>query len=358
MDTPASQIQEPIVEGAKDHTQEVVLFQTKSRSWTCPFPRHKGMLQECLSERIVDQSETCQHHRFKSILCEECTSFHKGRSRTCLVPSCRRQLLRRPGRAVTDERVSLCRLFAQERQDQACFRARSFLGSECHCPSCAAVLIPLSDRRALHRNQCKTPGVLEQKRTGNVAMICRLALDFLTICAWVKCVVNSFPHRASFTRANFSRACFRCTSCIFLLCVVSKTDHPRAHVMFRTMLDPAPLSSGLSIPTSSSLLFNTNRKNPCAPQSGVLLGRFAEQFPLTGYEPNALVEVSSTEVTTTLLPSRKASIGSTYNTGEDIATTPAVSEVDERSDLGNAGLTSVNTGERKKCEPTQNLSLL
>ena len=46
------------------------------------------------------------------------------------------------------------------------------------------------------------------------------------------------------------------------------------------------------------------------------------------------VEVSSTEVTTTILPSRKDSVGSTYNSGEDIATILAVSEVDERSDLG------------------------
>ena len=70
--------------------------------------------------------------------------------------------------------------------------------------------------------------------------------------------------------------------------------------MFRTLLDPAPFSSTLSTPTSSSLLFPPNRKNPCAPQSGLSLGRFAEQSPLTGYEPNALVEVSSTKVTTTL----------------------------------------------------------
>ena len=62
---------------------------------------------------------------------------------------------------------------------------------------------------------------------------------------------------------------------------------------------------------------------------GLLFGRMAEQSPLAGYEPNAPVDVSSTEVAT-LLPSRKASIGLTYNSGEDIVTTPAVSEVDER----------------------------
>ena len=101
----------------------------------------------------------------------------------------------------------------------------------------------------------------------------------------------------------------------------------RAHVIFGTLFDPAPFSSTLSISTSSSLLY------PCAPQSGLLFGRFAEKSPLTGYEPNAPVEVSSTEVIT-LLPSSKASICSTCDSGDDIITAPAVSEVDERSDLG------------------------
>ena len=43
--------------------------------------------------------------------------------------------------------------------------------------------------------------------------------------------------------------------------------------------------------------------------------------------------MSSTEATTIVLPS-EGSIGSTCNSGDDIATTPAGSEVGERSDLG------------------------
>ena len=35
-----------------------------------------------------------------------------------------------------------------------------------------------------------------------------------------------------------------------------------------------------------------------------------------------------------LLPARKASVGSTYNSGEDVATTPVSSEVDERQSIG------------------------
>ena len=45
--------------------------------------------------------------------------------------------------------------------------------------------------------------------------------------------------------------------------------------------------------------------------------------------PNVTVEASSTEVTFILLPSRRASFGSTYDSGEDVTTTPASSEVDE-----------------------------
>ena len=53
------------------------------------------------------------------------------------------------------------------------------------------------------------------------------------------------------------------------------------------------------------------------------------ETPLTGYEPNVIVEVSSAEVTPTLLPSTRASFGSADNSGEDVTTTPVSSEVDE-----------------------------
>ena len=55
---------------------------------------------------------------------------------------------------------------------------------------------------------------------------------------------------------------------------------------------------------------------------------------MTVYEPNDSVEDSSTEVTTVLSLPRRASIGSTYNSGEDIATAPALPEVDGRPNLG------------------------
>ena len=54
----------------------------------------------------------------------------------------------------------------------------------------------------------------------------------------------------------------------------------------------------------------------------LLFGRFAAQSPLTVYEPNAPVEVSCAEVTTTLMLSRRGSIASSYNSGDEIDTCP------------------------------------
>ena len=92
--------------------------------------------------------------------------------------------------------------------------------------------------------------------------------------------------------------------------------------MFRTLLGPAPCSSTFSTPTSSSAFPPEQDKSLCT----------VIRSPLAGYEPNAPVEV--TEVMMTLLPSRNASIGSTYNSSEDIVTTLDVSDVDQRSDFG------------------------
>ena len=54
------------------------------------------------------------------------------------------------------------------------------------------------------------------------------------------------------------------------------------------------------------------------------------QSPLTGYEPNALIEVSS-EATPTVLPSRRCSLESN---ADELAVTLDASEARERSDTG------------------------
>ena len=78
--------------------------------------------------------------------------------------------------------------------------------------------------------------------------------------------------------------------------------------------------------------------------------------PITGCQVNDPVEVSSSEVRTMLLPSRKASIGSTYNSGVGIATAPSLSEVDERSNLGMLS-SPLLPQEGDQCSSIQDLSL-
>ena len=105
-----------------------------------------------------------------------------------------------------------------------------------------------------------------------------------------------------------------------------KESSHSSHAMFSTQLDPPFTAPTQSTSTSSSLLFPSNGTPTAAP----LFGRFAEQSPLTGYEPTAPCEVSS-EATPVMLPSRRCSLESTCN---DLATTIDVSEAGERSDLG------------------------
>ena len=124
------------------------------------------------------------------------------------------------------------------------------------------------------------------------------------------CTLHTAP-RTFHRRKQFLACGSRLEQSHLLSCAFLKQSSSRTHVMFRTLPDPAPFSLQHDTPASSSLLYPPNRTNPCAPRPELLFGPFAEQSPLPGYEPNALVEVSSAEVMTTLLPSRKTNIGST-----------------------------------------------
>ena len=97
--------------------------------------------------------------------------------------------------------------------------------------------------------------------------------------------------------------------------------------------------------STPSFLDSSHGRVHCDTHHGGQFGRLAIQGPFASYEPNDPVEVSSTVVTTMLLPSRRVSIGSTYNSGEDIAAAPASSEVDKRQHFGKVGSTAVYTGE-------------
>ena len=72
-------------------------------------------------------------------------------------------------------------------------------------------------------------------------------------------------------------------------------------------------------------------KNPgVTPQGGLLFDRMAERSPLTGYEPNSLIEVSSEHTPINFL-SRKNSFNTDLN---DLATTVAASETNDTIGVG------------------------
>ena len=118
---------------------------------------------------------------------------------------------------------------------------------------------------------------------------------------------NCKQHTAPRTHANiFWRVAegSRTLSCMFF--VWSQNSHPRERISCRTLCLTAPFFrcnttlrslSPCSILRRGQILVQ-HRKDSC-------LAVLPNRAPLAGYEPNALVEVNSTEVTTTLLPSRK-----------------------------------------------------
>ena len=197
---------------------------------------------------------------------------------------------------------------------------------------------PHRPRRRQNGKGRERGGPLKSGRTINDFSYKEFRLQEMAISLSAPGGVNSTPHRARKTHTQtFSRVWLKDLTRVqghivaACCCLFLKQSSSRAPVMSHTWRDRAPFPLPHSTP---SQIDPPDKTNPCAPQPGLLFGRVAQQRPLTSYEPNAPVDVSSTEVTTTLLPSRKASIGSTCNSGEDIVTAPAVSELGERSDLG------------------------
>ena len=145
------------------------------------------------------------------------------------------------------------------------------------------------------------------------------------------------------TRAHVSRAAHgdsphrvHSLSCV----VLQQSSHERASC--RTL-------GLITHPQSTSVRPSRQGQSLCAatrtclvPQQGLMSGRSFKQSPSTSYEPNSPVEDSSAEVTTMLSASTEASIGSTFNSGEDLGTIHAVSMVAERSNW--ATLVSCDTG--------------
>ena len=150
--------------------------------------------------------------------------------------------------------------------------------------------------------------------------------DFRLDFSWSSCK-QCTAHRTCHSRKHF----FACGSSgahaphFSLFCVISQNSHLHRHISCRTRIVHGLTAFFFHFRTALRLCFHPLKWSiSCNPQHGV---QFAEQSPITGYEPNDLVEDSSTEVATMFQPSRRASVGSTYNSGEDIATTLASSDL-------------------------------
>ena len=94
---------------------------------------------------------------------------------------------------------------------------------------------------------------------------------------------------------------------------------------------------------------------PLDPRTAGLLGRLAIESPVTGCEPNAIVDVSITEVTLNHRPPRR--LFSRYTSGEDVTSAPVSSEVGERQRHRKAGFTAAHAQEWSKWNPSKNLSV-
>ena len=117
-------------------------------------------------------------------------------------------------------------------------------------------------------------------------------------------------------------------------------------------LPPFPLPRRLS----SLLLPSRGLEHPPNPRTAGRFGRLAIQSPLTGHEPNAIVEISSTQVPLVHRPSRRASFCSEDNGGEDTTSAPVSSGVDERQSIGRPA-SHLLMKKRRMCSPCADLSL-
>ena len=148
---------------------------------------------------------------------------------------------------------------------------------------------------------------------------------------------------------------------IALWYVISEKSHPHRRISCRTLH-----AHGLT----AYLFFHRTALRLCSPfQTGVSPAIRNQGFRL-GVLPNRGVsQVMSPTILLRSPPrklqqhsypprlrSRKASVGSSYNSGEDVATTRASSEVDERPNLGVLA-SPLLTQERDKCSSIQDLSL-
>ena len=113
--------------------------------------------------------------------------------------------------------------------------------------------------------------------------------------------------------------------------IMSRSHSSLSEHDLQTLRSTFPSSSSDSI----SLFVPSRDDNPIPPnpRTARLFGSVAMQRPLTGYEPNAIVEISCTEVAPLHFASRMRSFCSVYNSGEDATSAPVSSEVDEKQSI-------------------------
>ena len=106
----------------------------------------------------------------------------------------------------------------------------------------------------------------------------------------------------------------------------------------------------LANPPRFLTLLETELGANCAdPRGGSRFGRMAEQSPLTGCEPDSLIEISSEYTPISFLP-RRNSFNTDFNS---VPTTSAASDVADFHDERQLIYPTVHTGNRSKCESLQ-----
>ena len=120
-----------------------------------------------------------------------------------------------------------------------------------------------------------------------------------------------------------------------------------------SLLDFPPFSHPQLL--TSLLLPSCGDQQPPDPRTTGLLGRLATQSPLTSYEPNAIVEISSTEVSPIHRPSEERDrFFAQY--AVPVETSPP--HLWLRTTHRKAGFTAARAEERSKCSFCKDLSLL
>ena len=150
--------------------------------------------------------------------------------------------------------------------------------------------------------------------------------------------VNSTPHRARVTPKSFSRVWLKDLRrvqghIVAAFCCLSYNSHARERMSCRTL----GLIARFFLCRTVLFLHTTLQTGqlPAFPQQGLVFGSFAEQSPLTGYEPNAPVKVGRYGgYDNALTHEKKQALVRLTPLARTSSLLPLYRRVDERSNLG------------------------